>query len=88
MRDLSTHWVLCVPAATHTLVFKPEAVKQAFYTQRKTKSYGPEMEGFRFLGAGGNWSCVMSCNESQKHLYQVTEPHHPPPSGKSGPQLL
>ena len=44
------------------------------------------MEGFQVLGVGGNWSCVISSDESQKHLYQVTEP--PPHHRTSGPQLL
>ena len=45
-----------VTAAVHTEVIKPEADKQAFYTQRETRNYGPDMKGYRFLLVGGNRS--------------------------------
>ena len=44
-------------AAAHTYVIEPQADKQALYTRRETRNYGPEnMKGFRFLGVGGNRS--------------------------------
>ena len=46
MRDISTHWVLKAPLCDRAFfseVIKPQADKQALYTQGETRNYGPEI---------------------------------------------